>query len=323
MIKKLILISCVLLAILLTLATQNSDSCHNPSFRFAAIGDYGSNTAEQADVAKLIKSWEPDFIITTGDNNYPSGKAETIDQNIGKYFQEYIGNYKGQYGLGAIRNNFYPTLGNHDWLDWGHLEPLKPYTDYFTLPDKGVESSSGNERYYDFVRGPVHFFALNSCWREPDGITKDSRQAAWFRNAISKSKSKWKIAFMHHHPRTSWPTTDEAESEWGFYDLGVSAIIVGEDHFYERIIDKNGLPYFVNGLGGRDIHYDFPNPATEGTEVRYNKDYGAMLVEGNRSCMSFKFINRNGKTIDSYRIGETKLKSTLRYIKEALNKFFG
>src|SRR5688572_13851644 len=45
------------------------------------IGDYGSAYAggasfsnEQA-VANLIKSWNPDFIITTGDNNYPNGEA--------------------------------------------------------------------------------------------------------------------------------------------------------------------------------------------------------------------------------------------------------
>ena len=28
----------------------------------------------------------------------------------------------------------------------------------------------GNERYYDFVQGPVHFFVIDSDQNEPDGF---------------------------------------------------------------------------------------------------------------------------------------------------------
>ena len=55
-------------------------------------------------------------------------------------------------------------LGNHDVnADGGHA-----YLDYFTLP--------GNRRYYDFIAGPVHFFALDSDSRKPDGVSVDSTQ---------------------------------------------------------------------------------------------------------------------------------------------------
>jgi hypothetical protein len=33
---------------------------------FAAIGDYGSGNQDEGDVARLIDSWQPDFIITWG-----------------------------------------------------------------------------------------------------------------------------------------------------------------------------------------------------------------------------------------------------------------
>ena len=56
-----------------------------PVTRFAVIGDFGLAGQPEADVAALVKSWEPDLIITTGDNNYPDGEAETIDDNIGQY----------------------------------------------------------------------------------------------------------------------------------------------------------------------------------------------------------------------------------------------
>src|SRR6185369_14391450 len=57
--------------------------------RFAVVGDYGEDNSDEAAVAKLIASWNPDFVITTGDNNYPSGAASTIDTNIGKYFHAF------------------------------------------------------------------------------------------------------------------------------------------------------------------------------------------------------------------------------------------
>src|SRR5688572_15104008 len=128
------------------------------SASFAVIGDFGhAGPVEQA-VADVVKSWNPDFILTVGDNNYPDGEASTIDENVGQYYHEYIGNYEGSYGPGAATNRFFPILGNHDW----RADGAQPFLDYFTLP--------GNERYYDFVRGPVHFFALDSDPSEPDGI---------------------------------------------------------------------------------------------------------------------------------------------------------
>lgn len=84
-------------------------------FSFAIIGDYGKSGKKERDVANLIKRWNVNFIITTGDNNYPKGRSSTIDKNIGQYFSEYIGNYKGKYGVGSKINRFFPVLGNHDW----------------------------------------------------------------------------------------------------------------------------------------------------------------------------------------------------------------
>src|SRR5688500_4354858 len=62
---------------------------------FAVIGDYGSDDSHELAVANLVKSWNPEFIITLGDNNYPDGEAATIDANIGKYYREYIYPYRG------------------------------------------------------------------------------------------------------------------------------------------------------------------------------------------------------------------------------------
>ena len=42
---------------------------HSDSICFAVIGDYGKSGEDELAVANMVKSWNPDFIITTGDNN--------------------------------------------------------------------------------------------------------------------------------------------------------------------------------------------------------------------------------------------------------------
>jgi hypothetical protein len=255
--------------------------------RFAVIGDYGSNNSSEADVAALIHGWQPDFIITTGDDNYPSGAADTIDANIGKYFHDYIFPYVGTYGSGADQNHFFPTLGNHDWYTAG----AQPYLDYFTLP--------GNERYYDFVEGPVHFFALDSDPNEPDGVGSSSVQAIWLQQGLAASTSPWNIVYMHHPPYSSGAHGSTDWMQWPFAAWGADALLAGHDHLYERLL-VDGIQYFTNGAGGASL-YDFPTVLPE-SQFRYNANYGAMLVMASETEMLFEFTNRVGELIDSYRV---------------------
>src|SRR5689334_22523803 len=90
-------------------------------WNIGVIGDYGAAYAGGASysnelaVANLIKSWKPDLIITTGDNNYPNNEASNIDTNIRQFFHEYIHPYVGTFGAGASSNRFFPSIGNHEW----------------------------------------------------------------------------------------------------------------------------------------------------------------------------------------------------------------
>ncbi len=252
--------------------------------RFAVIGDYGDGSQAEADVAALVKSWNPGLIITTGDNNYPDGAADTIDKNIGQFFHEFIFPYTGSYGGGALKNRFFPSLGNHDW----HSTGAQPYLDYFTLP--------GNERYYDFTFGPVHFFVLDSDSDEPDGVDRDSVQAAWLQSQLANSKYPWKIVYMHHPPYSSGEHGDVDRMQWPFAKWGADVVISGHDHTYERI-SRDGILYFVNGLGGSS-KYAFRD-IVEGSQVRYNEDYGAMLIVASETMMRFQFINRQGMLVDA------------------------
>jgi tartrate-resistant acid phosphatase type 5 len=260
---------------------------------FAAIGDFGSDYVSTKQVAGLVRSWRPDFVLTLGDNNYPSGSAATIDRNIGQFYHEFIGGYHGRYGAGAVTNRFFPCLGNHDWVTDG----AKPYLDYFTLP--------GNERYYTFRRGPVDFFCLDSDAKEPDGTTPESVQGRWLQQQLTNSTAPWKLVYFHHAPFSSGTqhgthTGETKRMNWPFREWGASVVLAGHDHIYERI-HTNGLVYFVNGLGGdsRDKFHTVPVP---GSVKRYSADFGAMRVQASEKAMLFLFMNRSGSVVDSYQV---------------------
>lgn len=255
---------------------------------FGIIGDFGIAGANEAAVASMLISHDPDFIVTSGDNNYPDGAASTIDRNIGQYYSNYIYPYKGSYGSTATENKFFPVPGNHDW----HAAGLAPYLDYFTLP--------GNERYYDFVRGPVHFFMLDTDTDEPDGYSRTSKQAQWLQSVMSASTSPFQVVLMHYAPYSSGTVHGSNSTvQWPFELWGADVVIAGHEHTYERLQIGN-IPYFVNGIGGASI-YSF-DTALPQTVFRYNQTHGAMLVTASDTEMTFEFYNKNNSLIDSYTI---------------------
>lgn len=273
---------------LITLIFLTNCSNAQNSIRYAVIGDYGNAGPDELAVANLVKSWNPDFIITLGDNNYDIGHVTTIDANIGQYYHEYIYPYIGSYGAGATVNKFFPSLGNHDWGVAGAI----PYLNYFVLP--------GNERYYDFVKGPVHFFVIDSDSNEYDGRDSNSVQAQWLKNSLAQSTSKFNIVYFHNPPYCSgFLKGSELIMRWPFKEWGASAVLAADEHLYERL-SINGLPYFVNGLGG-NLRSFFGLPIT-GSQVRYAANYGAMLVTADNDSMVFKFYNIVNSLRDNFKI---------------------
>jgi hypothetical protein len=260
----------------------NLTASSHGTVRFAVIGDYGEDSPAEADVAARVKVWRPDFVITTGDNNYEEGAAATMDANVLKHYGEFITD-------NSATTRFFPSLGNHDWI----TADAQAYFDTFTLP--------GNERYYDFVRGNVHFFVLDSDSHEPDGVTADSVQGRWFSQAITASTARWRIVYFHHPPRSSGRHGSSARMQWPFDLLGAHAVLTGHDHIYERLAIE-GVAYFVNGLGGSSRHrcpVFVPVSLAAFSRICYNADYGAMLVETSGDALLFSFISRADAVIDT------------------------
>lgn len=271
--------------------------------RFAVIGDYGTGNSHAAKVARLVRGWRPSFIIATGDDYYaPAGGVGTAryDRSTGAFYCAWLAGItttgKRCHTGRAQTNAFFPALGNHDYSD------AKPgpstYLRYFRLPGTSLSNSSGNERYYDFVEGPVHFFVLNSNRQEPNGISRTSAQARWLKARLAASTSPWNIVYDHHPPYSSDRTHGStAALRWPFAAWGADAVISGHSHTYERI-QRSGMVYFVNGLGGAN-RYQFGKPV-RGSAVRYRSSWGAQQVTATATTLTFKFYNIAGKRIDRY-----------------------
>ena len=263
--------------------------------RFGVIGDYGVDNSTQAAVAARLKTLSPEFLVTTGDNTYFSGTVANWDRTQGKHYGEFIkypaGSTSAYAGNGVTSNNFYPTMGNHDW-DAG----LNSYTSYFELP--------GNERYYSVKRGPVEIFVLSSDSRETDGRSSTSAQYLWAQNAIQTSTAKWQMVFFHH-PAYTYASNHGPETamRWPFKSWGVDATFAGHNHNMQAM-DVNGLPVFVRGASGNGL-YGISGAPSGATGLFSNASAnGFSIVDATESSLRVRFLDVNGNTLYTQEIPE-------------------
>jgi tartrate-resistant acid phosphatase type 5 len=253
--------------------------------KYAIISDIHGATSFTQDVAQYVKNWNPDFIITAGDNHY--GSQTTIDFQVGQFYSDFISPYTGLYGTGGTANRFFPCLGNHDIDNNG----LVSYLDYFQLP--------GNERYYDFVVGNIHFFSLNCNSNEVDGVSETSVQAMWLKNCLALSTSPYNVVYFHMPAYTSGMHGSTTYMRWPFKQWGASVVFSGHDHDYERLI-VDSLTYIVCGVGG-GVLYTVYNPLP-GSLFSNVTDHGAVLSVANPDSMYFEFRNTADSLIDHFTI---------------------
>lgn len=281
---------------------------------YAVLSDYGTANANEQSVEDLINTWDPapDFIVTNGDNYARTDVTNKYDTSVGKYYCRFLAGVTPGPNCPASQqsqsgNKFFPTLGNHDYSDGGTTSNLPTtYTNYFSLP--------GNERYYDFVRGPVHFFVVNSnngTGQEPDGTTASSTQGTWLQTRLAASTSRWNIVHLHHSPYSSGPHASNSWMQWPFAAWGADAVISGHDHIYERIA-LNDIRYFVNGTGGQD-QYSYSCAATRvnGSEICIDYKFGAQRVTATDTGLTFEYITTDGMLMDTFTIGTPPSTTTL------------
>jgi 3',5'-cyclic AMP phosphodiesterase CpdA len=253
------------------------------SVRFAVMGDTGRGDTRQNEMARVMEAVHAKFpftfVVMVGDNMYG---ADTPGDYVRKFEQP----YKSLIAKGV---KFYAALGNHD-------NPNQRFYKQFNM---------NGERFYTFrgsagglaklTEGGVRFFAIDSNYL-------DKSQLDWLSRELAASGSDWKICFFHHPLYSSGRTHGSALEtravlEPLFVKAGVSVVLTGHDHFYERIKPQKGILHFVVGAGGSLRRGDIRKTAL--TAKGYDQDYSFMIAEIDGDDMHFQAINRKGDTIDS------------------------
>ena len=246
------------------------------SLKFGVLGDFGTGEREQyqlADqMARLRQRFPYELVVTVGDNLYGSERP----QDFVKKFET---PYKPLLDAGV---KFYASLGNHDAREQARYK-------LFNMDGR---------TYYTFKapKEDVRFFALESDYPRPE-------QIAWLQKELESSNEKWKIPYFHHPLYSSGERHGSDISlrntlEPLFIKHGVSVVLTGHDHFYERIKPQNGIVYFVVGSGGK-LRGGNIDRRSGLTARGFDTDLAFMAAEISGDEMYFNTISRQGTVVDS------------------------
>ena len=251
------------------------------SVRFVVIGDTGTGTSQQLELAQVMQRFRQtfpfEFVLLVGDNMYGSEKAADYKLKFENIYKPLLDQ----------KVKFYAALGNHD-------ESNQRFYQFFNME---------GQEYYQFKKGNASFYALNSNYM-------DKKQVDWLNEKLATDTTAWKIAFFHHPPYSSGGKHGSDDKlrqvvEPIFLKHGIDVVFNGHEHFYERIKPQQGIYYFISGSGGKlrkgDVKQGSPL-----TDKAYDKDMSFMLLEIDDNQMHYQVVSRTGETVDSGIIANTR-----------------
>lgn len=264
------------------------------SVTFGLLGDSGQAglLTDTENVANGIQQKSPDYILHLGDANY--GDASTVDD----YFLNY---WTSDY----INNRMYLAFGNHD-LDYDYGATL---LDNLPLVNAAIGSAkrSQNLLCYDFIKGPIHFFVLNSgntasgdtLTAAADPNIQLQKQLNEFSFKSVDSTMPWKILVVHKPPYTSESAhrLGVTQLRMNYKTLNIDVVLSAHSHDYEYIYNEP-THYFVQGLGGATKRCAV-DPRTPGAVTDYCAQNGYTILEASSTQLVFKSYNTSGTIIDT------------------------
>lgn len=260
---------------------------HDSPISFVVFGDSGDGGPNTIRTANLVRNLNPDFLIHTGDINYPRGEESAFDH---RFFVPYKDTLKSK--------PVYPALGNHDVL----TDKGRPWLDAFYLPENNYQRT---ERYYSFDYGNAHFVSLEVV--EDDPLSTD--QINWLITDLLNTSQTWKFVYFHVPPYSSsrhGSAMNVRKSlspilEWFQVDI----VFSGHDHDYERTLpikdfypDKRGVTYVVTGGAGDGLYPSGRSSFTAYSESAYHATY----VQIDRSVFTLQAIRNDGSIMDTLTI---------------------
>ncbi|HIE38169.1 MAG TPA: metallophosphoesterase family protein [Anaerolineae bacterium] len=243
-------------------------------FSFAVFGDTRTQDRFHRAVVERILALQPDFVLHTGDL-VAHGHSNHEWQTFFEIERELL-----------ARVPFFPTLGNHEANN-----PL--YRELFYLP--------GNERWYSFDYGHVHFVCLqvdNIADLSPQG-----EQIRWLQEDLASTEQPWKVLFFHVPPFSSLgEEEDEVHTRRALAsvltDQGVQIVFTGHHHNYQRL-QVGGVTYVVTGGGGAPL---YPLQEQDPELAAYAAEYHAVLITLDGPAFTAVVVSAEGEELDRFEL---------------------
>jgi acid phosphatase type 7 len=257
--------------------------------RFAVLGDSGTGSKAQWDVARRLDAAAPHFVLHTGDVVYPRGGLED-------YGPKYFAPYKETLSRAPV----YPAAGNHDYAD------ARLFTERGRRRIETYKRIHRKPLYYSFDLGPAHFVSLdvNAAWgvKAAPAIGPGSPQHAWLERDLAASRAPWKILFLHVPVHASEDHGDHESLRAWLEPLlerhRVQLVLQGHDHIYERSRPIKGTTFITVGSSGAGLHPRRDRPDDPRFVARLAL-HGLLLGELEKDELRLSFLDVDGVTRDS------------------------
>lgn len=282
---------------LLALASDSAAVADENKLVFEVVGDWGRGTDDQRRVAtamaKVARDLNCRFVISTGDNFYPSGVSGVEDPRWAKDFESV-------YSETSLMGPWYSVLGNHD-----HKGSTAAQIAYSWRSPRWNMPAAYYSRTQHLGGGVIaEFFFLDTT---PLADADDAlaflwasarkQQLAWLDSALANSRARWKFV-IGHHPVFSGGTHGSTpvlirELKPILERHKVPAYLNGHDHDLQHV-EMNTVNYFTSGSGSQSR----PVKRIDGT-VFSSASLGFIAVEMSASKALVSFFDGSGKTIHS------------------------
>lgn len=246
------------LAWMLWLVLSLSGVAQEPSVGFVFVGDTGTGTPAQHEVATAMGRYcrriaVCQFGVLLGDNFYPAGVQSVSDPQWKTKFTD---------PYSDLKLEWFVALGNHDYqgnvqaqIDYSAHSPL------WNLPS----------RYYSFSRESVDFFVI-------DTNDFDKKQRDWLEDELEHSQALWRIV-VGHHPVFSYGQHGHSPSLirdlLPLLESSADLYLAGHDH--DKQVLKSGSVEFIISGGGAKLR-----PVSKGSKSLFAKSslgFSHLLVD--------------------------------------------